>query len=928
MLSGDIAGPQAGLTDYMERPFTDIAWRVLTQMRAHENLSTALPMAVESIGRTLQADRCFLIEFRQQEPLPIQLEYRQHEGIASFQSVIPPWETCPYLQQTASKRFVAISDISTDTSIGTDWQAFFKEHNIWGMIASPVVYGEKILNVLVIHTETPRSWQEDELAFVQLCSDQIAISRFQDETRQLQEKMQQLAAQTTNPIDDSSSGIWDWTVPTNTTGWNEKINPLQFSSTFAYVSIGMAISELSGKLLKVNPSFCRILGYDEEALLGQNFRTITHADDVAECSLLVQQVCAGIQPSFSVEKRYIKRDGTLLWAKTSVSLVRDHKGYPAHLIALVEDISERKKTEQALIESEERFRRMADSAPLFIWISNPLGRVHYVNKTWTDFLGLSKQDVIDFGMRDAVIPEDYEHSSKEYRDAFARKEPFSVECRLKRADGKVRWLLNKGAPLYFPNGDLAGYIGTSVDITERKEAEVQQQTSLARERLIRQVVEIINQRFDLASILNNAAELIGQYFGVDRCYIVQHQTVRKTLNLTLVGKYCRPGVLPIDMSDFPPEMVKLFILDTPIIYTMPPQQYTTPDEYYANFQSHLQALTHLSSQQKEEYSSYFQQILIDKYQIHSLLSTGITYRGNPYGMFRLHQCTPRQWTDEDVALLQDIATQIGVAFYQADLSYQAQDTADKEQQALQELEVYAKKLEISNRELAQFATIASHDLQEPLRKVQIFSQIVADDCTEKSRDYIHRMQSAVSRMQSLINDLLALSRVSRHGQPFRKVDLNHCLKAALNDLEVTIQELSPEFHIEPLIELDADPQQIEQLFFNIIGNALKFHQPDQRPCIRINGRQVGDHHYEISISDNGIGFLEQYQDRIFEPFARLHGHSQKYTGTGMGLAICRRIVERHNGTITGHSDANQGTRFVITLPIHQNPIYLASNNDA
>jgi PAS domain S-box-containing protein len=921
MLSGDITGPRVrGIDDDMEeplRPFLETAWQVLTQIRTYENLGTALPMVVQSIGNTLQADRCFIIEFEQQEPLPIRFEYRRHKGVASFKGVVPPWETCPYLQKTASRRFVAIPDISSDTSIDPDWQSFFKEHAIWGMIASPIVYGEKILQVLVIHTETPRPWQEDELAFVQFCSDQMAISLYQEEARKFQEKMQHPSSDDASMIENPSSGVWDWTVPTNTTGWNEKINPLQFSSTFAYASIGMSITELSGKLLKVNPSFCRILDYDEAALLGRNFRAITHPDDVEECALLVQQACAGIQPSFSIEKRYIKRDGTTLWAKTSVSLVRDDKGHPAHLIALVEDISERKKTEQALIESEERFRRMADSAPLFIWISNPLGRVHYVNKTWVDFLGMPMQDVIDFGMRAAVIPEDFESSQKAYRNAFSQQEPFSLECRLKRADGEVRWLLNQGAPLYFPNGDLAGYIGTSVDITERKEAEVQQQASLARERLMRQVVEIVNQSFDLGSILNDTARLIGQYFGTDRCYIIRYEIINNALSLNVFGEYCTPDTLSIDLSDFPPELLRSLTQDIPIQQIIQLQRYTNSNEYYENLKQRLLALPQLNPQEKAEYSDYFQQLLLEKYKINALLSTGIFYRSNTYGVISLHQCTPHQWMDEDVALLQDIATQIGMAFYQADLYYHAQATADKEQQARQELELYTKKLEISNRELAQFATIASHDLQEPLRKVQIFSQIVANDCIdEKSLDYINRMQGAVSRMQSLIHDLLALSRVSRQGQPFRNVDLNNCLEAALHDLEVIIQSLSPEFQIDPLMELDADPQQIEQLFLNLIGNALKFHQPDNRPCIRITGRQIGNQ-YEITIADNGIGFLEQYQERIFEPFARLHGHSQKYTGTGMGLAICRRIVERHNGTITAHSSEGEGATFVIILPLHQ-----------
>jgi light-regulated signal transduction histidine kinase (bacteriophytochrome) len=240
----------------------------------------------------------------------------------------------------------------------------------------------------------------------------------------------------------------------------------------------------------------------------------------------------------------------------------------------------------------------------------------------------------------------------------------------------------------------------------------------------------------------------------------------------------------------------------------------------------------------------------------------------------------------------------------------------QEQQARTELEIYTRKLECSNQELEQFATIASHDLQEPLRKIQMFSKMVAEHCDTEGNDYIERMQNATTRMQNLISDLLVLSRVSRKGQPFHKVDLNRCVQNALETLEVSIREVRPEITVDPMVEIKADAIQIEQLFQNLIGNALKFRKPDIAPKIHVSGKILPDNQYQITVADNGIGFDSKYRERIFQPFEQLHGHSAQYTGTGMGLCIARKITERHGGSIEAYGEPGLGSRFVVTLPFH------------
>lgn len=240
----------------------------------------------------------------------------------------------------------------------------------------------------------------------------------------------------------------------------------------------------------------------------------------------------------------------------------------------------------------------------------------------------------------------------------------------------------------------------------------------------------------------------------------------------------------------------------------------------------------------------------------------------------------------------------------------------------QRLETVASELQRSNRALEEFAYVASHDLQEPLRKVRTFGDRLQSryghvlDTT--GQDYLARMQNGSTRMQTLIDDLLAYSRVTTKAQPLEPVDLNLLIAEVLSDLDVTIESLHAEITVGPLPTLNADATQLRQLLQNLVGNALKFHKPGTIPHISITNNCCPDgcaaHPYcEITVADDGIGFDMQYAERIFQVFQRLHGRSE-YEGTGVGLAICRKIVERHGGTIRAESTPNVGSRFICCIP--------------
>jgi PAS domain S-box-containing protein len=236
------------------------------------------------------------------------------------------------------------------------------------------------------------------------------------------------------------------------------------------------------------------------------------------------------------------------------------------------------------------------------------------------------------------------------------------------------------------------------------------------------------------------------------------------------------------------------------------------------------------------------------------------------------------------------------------------------------MEKRTAELSRSNQELSQFAYVASHDLSAPLHKVKAFGERLRDKLEgkldEEGRDYLRRMLRAVDGMQALIDALLALARVSTRVAPAEVVDLSALARDVVDGLDHEIAAARARVEIGDLPRIEADPLQMRQLLQNLLSNALKFHKPGETPRVRLRGKTTGDGRCELVVSDNGIGFDRKFAERVFEPFQRLQAGSE-YAGTGMGLAICRRIAERHGGTISAASEPGRGSDFTVLLPISQ-----------
>jgi PAS domain S-box-containing protein len=362
------------------------------------------------------------------------------------------------------------------------------------------------------------------------------------------------------------------------------------------------------------------------------------------------------------------------------------------------------------------------------------------------------------------------------------------------------------------------------------------------------------------------------------------------------------------------------------LYDLAPVGYFTLSEHGSILEANLTAATLLGSPKsvlsKTPLTRY---ILPEDQDIYYLHRKRLFETGEPQvfeiRMIRLNGT--RFWTRVEAHVAKDAES--GAPICRVTLSDVTEPKRMEQEirRARDELELRVKKrtseLELKNQELLEFAFIASHDLSEPLRKIQTFGDLLkskgSNHLTEMEMDYISRMSGAANRMQGLLDALLRYSRVGTKGQDPGPTRLNDIVKDAIADLEVPIQNTKARVEIGKLPQVNGDPQQLRQLFQNLVANALKYHRPDVNTLVRIYTKR-NEGTARIFVEDNGLGFDEKYLDKIFQPFQRLHGKNE-YPGTGIGLAICRKIVERHGGTITAKSTPGKGSTFIITLPVEK-----------
>jgi PAS domain S-box-containing protein len=519
------------------------------------------------------------------------------------------------------------------------------------------------------------------------------------------------------------------------------------------------------------------------------------------------------------------------------------------------ELAERQRAEDAARESEERLRFALETIHIGAW---DLDLVDH-----TAFRSLEHDRIFGYAeplsgwtyemFLEHVVPEDRAEVDDKFRRAMEHTSDWSFECRIRRADGLIRWIWAVGRHTPDAQGAPRRMAGIVQDITDRKHAEEELRRSRDELELrVQERTEALRRQADLIELSHEAI------------------IVRDLESRILFWSKGAEETYGWTKAEAQGNVTHSFL----------------KTKWPVSFDEHMAVLVREGRWEGE--------------LIHTKKD------GSRLTVLSRH------------ALQRDEAG-AAVAILEINIDITERKKAEDETKK------YAARLEASNRELQDFAFVASHDLQEPLRKIQAFGDQLKIGCGAsldlEGIDYLNRMQSAAARMQALIQALLHYSRVTTRAKPFLPTDLSQAAHGAVGDLVERIRETEGLVDVEELATIDADFIQMGQLFQNLIGNALRFHGKE-RPVVKIYGRMethpdgTPDGKYTIFVEDNGIGFEEKYLDRIFIPFQRLHGRGA-YEGTGIGLAICRKIVDRHNGSITAKSMPGKGTTFMVSLPVKQ-----------
>jgi PAS domain S-box-containing protein len=726
------------------------------------------------------------------------------------------------------------------------------EHQVVSGMSVIIEGKERAFGVLGAHTTQARNFSRDEIYFLQAIANILATAI---DRQKMEDALKESEQRWHLAVQGTNDGIWDWNVKTSevffSTRWKE------------------------------------MLGYEEQEISNHLDECLTrvHPDDIVQVKQVIQDHFAKRTPFYISEHRVRCKDNTYKWILARGQAQWDEDGKAIRIVGSYTDITERKLSEEQLHQSEERFQIVVRATNDVVWDWNLLTNQVWWNQN-VQTLGYSTENIsLDTKWwRDRLHPEDKVRVLSNMDAAIALCQQFwSNEYRFLRGDKSYADILDRGYVVYDNTGKAVRIIGAMMDMSDRKRVEEELLKQNMRSQLFNDITVKIRESLDIDEILHTSVTEVLQLLHADRVLIFRLWSDRSG---TIVKEAVVPGFPVLQARD--------------IIDPCFSENYMEKYRYGRIGSIHDIDNTNIDA-------CYYE--MLQSFGAKANLVVPILFKNQLWGLLITHQCAhKRNWTTWETQFLRQLADQIGIAVSQAQLLEQ-----EKKQR---------EELARSNDELQQFAFIASHDLQEPLRKIKTFGDRLKATCghafTEQGSDYLERMQNAAQRMQTLIEDLLTLSRVTTRTQPFLSVNLAQITQEVLSDLEVTIQQSGACVEVGELSTVIGDAFQMRQLLQNLIGNALKFHRPQEPPYVKIysevtraiNGLEL----CQLQIEDRGIGFDEKYLSRIFNVFQRLHGRSE-YEGTGIGLAICRKIAERHNGNITATSIPGHGAKFIVTLPM-------------
>ncbi len=654
--------------------------------------------------------------------------------------------------------------------------------------------------------------------------------------------------------------------------------------------VGQAViaTDPQGKIIYWNRAAERLYGWSATEVMGRSVVEVTPSEDLVDrAEEIMSELAAGRSWSGELEVR--RKDGTTFPAMVTDTPVYDEAGALAAIIGVSTDITELKNTEE-LRRSEASLAEAQRIAHLGSWRWDlKTGEVWWSDETYRIYGYEPQQFSPTLETEAEILHRDDRHLFRAViNDASRKNASCDFEHRTVRPNGEVRWIHRRGEVVREERGEALRAIGTVHDITERKGVERELIEGARQAALGEDVGGAINESGNLQTILRRCTQAIVRHLDAAFARVWTLNEEENVLELQasagmythLNGEHSRVPVGKFKIGRLAEERLPHLtnnVLDDPRVH----------DKEWAR---------------REGMVAFAGYPLIVEDRLVGVLAI--------FAREQLPEAT--------LSALASVAGTIA----QGIVRKRTEDS----------LKAYAARLNQSNRDLQDFAYVASHDLQEPLRKIRTFSDRLntkyGDVLGKQGRDYLERMEGAAARMQNLIDDLLELSRVTTKAQPFISVNLSEVALDVVSDLEARIDQEGGRVEVSGLPNVEADRLQMRQLLQNLIGNALKFHREKEAPVVKVYGRLLqkreeelnGEPAYtgvcQIFVEDNGIGFDEKYLDRVFAPFHRLHSRAA-YAGTGMGLPICRKVVERHGGSITARSAPGQGATFIVTLPIKQ-----------
>jgi PAS domain S-box-containing protein len=725
------------------------------------------------------------------------------------------------------------------------------------------------------------------------------------------------------------------------------------------------ISDTEGRFLEFNEAFATFHRFKSKE---ECAKTFAEYPDILEVSMpdgepapvdmwAVPRALRG-ERVVNAEYTLRRKDTGETWVGSySFGPIRDKDGAIVGSVVVGRDITELKRVQEVLRESEERFRALANAMPQLAWVTRPDGFIFWYNQRWYEYTGKTPKEMEGWGWQSVHDPVELPTVLERWKKAIATGEPFEMTFPLRGSDGSFRLFLTRGVPVKDAAGKIINWFGTNTDVEELKRAEEALRKSEKRFRTtmdnMLEGCQILGRDWRYIYI-NDAAERQnrrpkGELIG--RRYMDVWPGIESTRVFDVIRRCIAQGVTESFENEFtfPDGAVGWFELSVqPVpegvfIISMDITERRRAEEARARLASIVDSSddaiiaknldgTILSwNPGAERLYGYSAQEVIGK-SISIILPSGHDDEV-PAILERIARCesvptydTVRRTKDGrniDVALTVSPVKDkdgriVGASTICRDIS-ERKRLQEALRQSYQKLEARVaqrtEELARSNKDLEQFAYVASHDLQEPLRMVASFTQLLekryGDKLGQEAKEFIGYAVDGATRMQRLINDLLTFSRVASRGQKASAVDAQAALDEALGNLRPAISEAGAAVSHDALPTVRADYGQLVQLFQNLIGNALKFH--GEKPArVHVAARQ--DHGRVVfSVQDNGIGIEPEFFERIFVIFQRLHGR-EKYPGTGIGLAVCKKIVERQGGKLWVESQPGQGATFYFSIP--------------